>query len=268
MPYSFGQSRNFDVVCFRLSRVTALFSFLILFIGCLQEAPTPSAERTAALLISLLHDESFEVRRTAAESLGKIGDQSAVAALLPVLTDPVPAVRAAAAQALGRMSAASDEAVVAGLSRSLEDPADAVKQSAAMAIGEIEPLSRLLKPVVNLVHASDVHVRRAAIRALLEVDTSLWTPLLLPALEDPDTEVRQGTVAVLGASGNSQVRTEIQRRFLRDQSPAVRVEAAYHMAELGGTETRSVLQGAFEKDPDRGVRRWIEAELNSLRGSD
>jgi HEAT repeat protein len=265
---SFGQSRPSDPLYLWLSGLAALFSFSLLLIGCLQEAPAPSAGHTAALLISLLHDESFEVRRTAAESLGKIGDPSAVASLLPLLTDPVPVVRAAAAQALGRMGAASDEAVVAGLSRSLEDPDDAVKLAAATAIGEIEPSSRLLKPVVNLVHASDVHVRRAAIRALLEVDTSLWTPLLLPALEDPDTEVRQAAVAVLGESGSSHVRTEIQKRFVQDQSPAVRAEAAYHMAEVGGSETRSVLQSAFEKDPDRGVKRWIEAELNSLRGSD
>jgi HEAT repeat protein len=73
---------------------------------------------------------------------------------------------------------------------------------------------------------------------------------------------------VLGESGSSHVRTEIQKRFVQDQSPAVRAEAAYHMAEVGGSETRSVLQSAFEKDPDRVVRRWIEAELNSLRGSD
>lgn len=270
MRRCFGQSRRFDqiVSCLRSSHLSALFSFFFLLVGCLQEAPAPSAERTTVLLISLLHDESSEVRRTAAESLGKIGDQSAVTSILPLLTDPDPVVRVAAAKALGRIGTASNDTVLAALSRSLEDPAEGVQQAAAMAIGEIEPLSRQLKAVVSLVQASDVHVRRAAVRALLQVDTSLWLPLLLPALDDPDVEVRQGAVAVLGASGNSQVRTEIQKRLTQDSSPAVRAEVAYHLGELGGSETRSVLQEAFEKDPDRGVRRWIEAELNSLRGSD
>jgi len=68
--------------------------------GCFQEAPAPSVERGIAVLIPLLRDDTPELRRTAAESLGKIGDRSAVPALLPVLTDPTPSVRAAAAQAL------------------------------------------------------------------------------------------------------------------------------------------------------------------------
>ena len=248
--------------------IPVLSAFFFLLIGCLQEAPAPSAERTVVLLLSLLQDESSEVRQTAAESLGKIGYQPAVAAVLPLLTDPTPAVRVAAAKALGRMAPASNDTVLIALSRSLEDPDEGVKQAAAMAIGEIEPLSRQLKPVVDLVRAPNVHVRRAAIHALLQVDTTLWTPLLLRALEDPDAEVRQTVVAVLGGSGNPQAGAAIRNRIARDSSPGVRAEAAYHMEELGGSETRSVLQEAFKKDPDRGVKRWIEAELNSLRGSD
>lgn len=258
-----------QTVSLRPSHLTALFPLFFLLLGCFQEAPAPSVDRTTAIVISLLHDESAEVRRTAAESLGKIGDQSAVASVLPLLTDPLPVVRVAAAQALGRIGTASNVTVLAALSRALEDPEERVKQAAAMAIAELEPLSSQLKPVVSLVQASDVHVRRAAIRALLQSDTSHWVPQLLPALHDPDTEVRQGAVAVLeGAPGNPQVRTEIQKRLAHDSSPAVRAEAAYHLGELGGVETRSVLQEALKNDRDKGVKRWIEAELKSLHGSD
>jgi len=258
-----------QTVSVRPSHLTALFLLLFLLVGCFQETPVPSVDRTTAIMISLLHDESAEVRRTAAESLGKIGDQSAVACVLPLLTDPVPVVRVAAAQALGRIGTASNVTVLAALSRALEDPEERVKQAAAMAVAELEPLSPQLKPVVSLVQASDVQVRRAAIRALLQSDTSHWVPQLLPALHDPDTEVRQGAVAVLeGAPGNPQVRTEIHKRLAHDSSPAVRAEAAYHVGELGGAESRSVLLGALKKDRDKGVRRWIEAELNSLRGTD
>lgn len=258
-----------QTVSLRPSHLTALFPLFFLLLGCFQEAPAPSVDRTTAIVISLLHDESAEVRRTAAESLGKIGDQSTVASVLPLLTDPVPVVRVAAAQALGRIGTASNVTVLAALSRALEDPEERVKQAAAMAIAELEPLSSQLKPVVSLVQSSDMHVRRAAIRALLQSDTSHWVPQLLPALHDPDTEVRQGAVAVLeGAPGNPQVRTEIHKRLAHDSSPAVRAEAAYHLGELGGVETRSVLQEALKNDRDKGVRRWIEAELKSLHGSD
>jgi HEAT repeat protein len=245
-----------------------MLSPFFLLLGCLQEAPTPSVERTTALLASLLKDESPEMRRTAAESLGKIGDSLAVDSVVPLLTDPAPVVRVAAARALGRSAAVANESVLTALIRALEDPDERVKQTAAMAIGELEPTSLQLKPVVNLLRASNVHVKRAAIRALLDLETRQWVPRILPALEDPDVEVRQAAVAVLANTGNSQVRTELQKRVLSDSSPAVRAEAAYHLGELGGSETRSVLQQALKKDPDLGVRRWIEAELNSLRGSD
>jgi HEAT repeat protein len=187
--------------------------------------------------------------------------------VVPLLADPVPVVRVAAAKALGRIGV-SNVTVIDALSHSLEDSDEGVKRAAAMAIGELEPLSAQLKPVVSLVQASDVRVKRAAIRALLDADVYQWVPLILPALDDPDAEVRQGAMAVLATSGNSQVRTSIRKRFTQDSSAAVRAEAVYHMGELGGSETRSVLRAALKREPDEGVRRWIVAELNSLRASD
>lgn len=245
------------------ARVSALSVVIFLVLGCIQAEPTPSVERVTALLISLLHDENAEVRRIAVESLGKIGEQSAVRSVVPLLADQVPVVRVAAAKALGRIGVLSDPAILAVLTRALEDPDDGVKRAAAMAIGELEPASAQLKPVVNLVRASDVRVKQAAIRALLDVDVSQWTALVLPALDDPDAEVRQGAMAVLAASGDSQVRNRIHQRLTQDSSAAVRAEAAYRMGKLSGPETISVLREALKREPDEGVRRWIEAELKS-----
>src|SRR5690242_17213571 len=139
--------------------------------GCVQEAPAPSIERGVAVLIALLQDDNAEIRRTAAESLGKIGDRSAMPMVLPLLTDPLPAVRAAAAKALGRIAAAADDDVIAGLIRALQDPSETVKQAAALAMCDIEPPPNRLAPVADLVRSSDVYVRRAAARSLLLLDT-------------------------------------------------------------------------------------------------
>ena len=46
--------------------------------GCIQDSPPSSSDRAVSLLLELLHDERPEMRRTAAESLGKIGDPSVV----------------------------------------------------------------------------------------------------------------------------------------------------------------------------------------------
>jgi HEAT repeat protein len=237
-------------------------------LGCLQEVQAPSVERGVAVLVALLQDDSPDIRRTAAESLGKIGDQSALPAVLPLLNDSMPAVRAAAAQALGRTASPTDEPAIAGLSRLLADPDEKVRRAAAIAIGDIEPSPRLMVPVADLIRSSDVGVRRAAVRALLLVDTGQMAGWLLPLLDDPDAEVRQGAVAALSISGDARAAAALRKRLAEDPSPAVRAEAAYHLGELNGLDTRRVLQTAVVKEADPGVRRWIEAELKALRGSD
>jgi HEAT repeat protein len=261
MVRSCYHDRSFLLPLFILISCTVQFS-------CVQEAQTPSVERGIAVLIGLLQDESPDMRRTAAESLGKIGDRSALPAVLPILTDPVPVVRAAAAQALGRMASPTDEAVIAGLVRSLGDSDERVRQAAALAIGDIEPSPRLLAPVADLLRASDVQVRRAAVRALLPLDTSQVVGWLLPLLDDPDEEVRQTAVAALSSSGDTRMAAALWKRLGKDPSRAVRAEAAYHLGEVSGKDTRTLLQEAAEREADRGVRRWIEAELRALRVND
>ena len=240
----------------------------VTLVGCLQEAPGPSPDHSKALLTALLKDNSPEVRQTAVESLGKIGDRTAVPAVLPLLTDAIPPVRAAAAQALGRMATAADEAAVTGLTGALRDPADNVRQAAAMAISDIEPSPRQLAVIVMLARSADLQVRRTAVQALQSLDTSPVVSALLPLVDDTDAAVRQGVVACLGGSDDVRAGRALHQRLSHDPSPAVRAQAAYHVGEARGLDARSVLQAAARKEPDSGVRRWIEAELRSLRVSD
>ena len=252
-----------------LRSALSLFALLSLtLIGCFQEAPRPSADRSKALLTALLKDNSADMRRTAVESLGKIGDRTAVPSVLPLASDPISPVRAAVAQALGRMATAADEAAVAALIHALQDPVGNVRQAAALAINDIEPSHRQLADIIMLTHSTDVQVRRSALRSLQSLDTSPVASALLPLAEDPDAEVRQGAVACLGGSDDVRAARVLQQRLTRDPSPAVRTQAAYHVGEARGIDARAVLQAAAAKEPDRGVRRWIEAELRSLPGSD
>jgi HEAT repeat protein len=247
---------------------SVVWTSCVLQVGCLQEAPAPSIERGVAVLIVLLQDDNPDIRRTAAESLGKIGDRSAIPMTLPLLTDPLPAIRAAAAKALGRMAAPADDDVIAGLVHALQDSSDLVKQAAALAIGDIEPPAIRLASVADLLRSSDAQVRRAAVRALLLLDTGQIAGWLLPVLDDSDADIRQAAVAALGASGDPRVATALATRLAQDPSAGVRAEAAYHLGESSGQQLRTVLQTAMQKEADRGVRRWIEAELRALRAND
>jgi len=209
-------------------------------------------------LLELLRDEVPELRQMAAESLGKIGDPRVADSILPLIHDRAAQVRAASVLALGRMKPAPTDGVVALLTRALEDSDESVRQAAVVAIGEIEPGSRLLEPVVGLLRSSDAMIRRAAVRALLQVDSSQWVPALVGAGRDSDAEVRQGIVAVVGEWGGSAISPWLRERLVEDSSPAVRAEAAYRLGLFIGPEARAALSRTVAKDPDSGVRRWAK----------
>lgn len=238
--------------------VCAILLSVLCLAGCVQDSPPSSQERTVSLLLELLRDETPEMRRTAAESLGKIGDPRAVDSILPLKHDPAAMVREASVVAVGRLKPPATDGVVALLALALEDPDESVRQAAVVAIGEVEPDPRLLQPVVGLLRSSDPAIRRAVVRALLQIDSSRSVPALIAAGRDADAEVRQGIVAALGEWGGVTVSSWIRARLAEDPSPGVRAEAAYRLGLLGDPEARVSLNTAVEKDPDSGVRRWAK----------
>ena len=198
------------------------------------------------------------MRRTAADSLGKIGDPRAVDSILPLIHDPASVVREASVMAMGRLKPTATDGVVALLTQALEDPVESVRQAAVVAIGEIEPGSRLLEPVVGLLRSSDATIRRAAVRALLQVDSSQSVPALVAAGRDSDAEVRQGIVAVVGEWGGVAVSPWLRERLAQDPSPGVRAEAAYRLGMFSDPDSKAALSTTVAKDPDSGVRRWAK----------
>ena len=86
-------------------------------------------------LIQALGDLSENVRRAAAEALGKLGDPQAVPALIKALGDDWNAVRRAAAEALGKLG---DPQAVPALIQALGDRSENVRRAAQQAIQQIQ----------------------------------------------------------------------------------------------------------------------------------
>ena len=119
------------------------------------------------LLKELLKDEDAEVRRRAAEALGKIGDRRAVELLIEALRDGNPMVRIAAAEALGKIG---DKRAVEPLIEALKDENAGVREAAAWALGEIGD-KRAVEPLIEALKDEDEWVRLKAAWALRAIAT-------------------------------------------------------------------------------------------------
>lgn len=243
-------------------------SVLPLHVGCLQETPSPSRDRTVSILALLLDDPQPETRRTAVEALGKIGDESVITLVISRLEDPSALVRAAAARALGRIGSSAAQEETSALAQALEDQSDSVRQAAAVSIGNIEPNPSNLDPIIRRTRSADAGTRYAAVLSLFQVEIGSRGPELISLLDDPDKRVRQAAAAVLGGSSDPNIAGRIQNRLMTDPAPGVRAELGYRVGKSQAPDTRVRLKKAMREETDIGVRRWIEAELRSLYEND
>src|SRR3989441_3731552 len=180
------------------ARAFCLFRALLLIslslAGCVlptvYAAPTP--EEALPHLRAVLKDPNPELRRTAAQSLGKIARKEAVPALMDALCDPDAGVRRHAAWALGMIG---EDAV--GLDRSplsslLFDPDPGVREAAAMALGLTGDtqtgIELLLERVSKPGTPSDS--KRLAVAALGGMEARMAVPFLTRLLSDRDAHVR------------------------------------------------------------------------------
>lgn len=241
---------------------SSVLSFLIIaiFWGCVQESPPPSVDRTVVMLLELLRDGEPEIRRTAVEALGKIGDPSTLDGVIPLMADSSPMVRSAAVKALGQLGAGAMREVVPRLLGALRDTDERVLRAAVEAIGDLDPPGEFLHGLSELLASPDVRVRRAAVLAIGKLEALVWGAELERALQDPDENVRQGAVAALGYAGLPDALPWIQERALHDPDADVRAEAAYWLGQTEDQGSRIVLKRMAEADSNPGVRRWARMQ--------
>ncbi|MCE7977576.1 MAG: HEAT repeat domain-containing protein [Nitrospira sp. NTP1] len=237
---------------------------LVLFFaltGCYVEVPPDAPPSVSIRLSELLADPDPEVRRTAAEALGKIGHQSAESALLAALADQDPRVRAAAALALGRVSDGKSGAV---LVRKLADPSESVRVASALALGEIDHSAAHEEQILHALHDADASTRVAASRALLRLETVSFSTDLESALKDPNPQVRQGVAAVLSETGDTRSLPSLLRLLQHDADAGVRAEAAFRLGKVGDAAVLDVLSAVAERDANPRVREWAHWAIRQI----
>ena len=229
--------------------------------GCVIESPPESAETVTERLIPLLTDTQPDTRRTAALSLGKIGDPQGIPALVLALSDPDDQVRQSSAWALGTMGdSLSDESLVA-LVQHLTDPSDSVKQAVVLALGRTAVQKELIQVLTEAYAISTIDTQRTIIQSLAHFEFPFSYSVYLQALESPDSLTRQSAIAGLGELGDPRGLPFLRTHLLQDPSVGVRSEAAYRLGKLGTTEDMPALKQAMETDPTPNVHFWASWAL-------
>lgn len=176
-------------------------------------------------------------------------------------------VRRAAAQRLGRLSPALARPL---LRKALDDPDGEVRLAAARAAVELN--AKDLGPrVVPWLHERDVRLRLAAVDVLLLAPAAEAIEPLGRALADPDARVRRGAAAALGAMDRvAHEPAEVRGRAavqllgrLDDSETQVRVAVVDSLARLG--DVRAVLPLISKlQDGEANVRVAVARALGVL----
>jgi len=133
---------------------------------------------TLPVLRTLVHDPDQDVRASAIELLGWLGDASDDSAVIEGVGDPAAEVRARAAGALGRLASADGADV---LTRALDDRIYFVRLHAARALGQVGEHAAI-PALVRQAREDRFEAARAAAEALSRIDPDA----LLAAAEESD----------------------------------------------------------------------------------
>ncbi len=148
--------------------------------------------------------------------------------LLRALDDPLPVIRTAAAQELGKNKV---KQAVDKLIQLLEkDQNPLVRDNVAFALGEIGD-NRAVPHLIKALKDSDEWVRKSAAKALSFLDGTPAADDLITLLQDISPAVRKTAARTLGVLGIKKALPEIEK-LLNDENILVRKYAAMAVEKL------------------------------------
>jgi HEAT repeat protein len=218
---------------------------------------------TIPVLVDCLAEETVEIRRMAAQSLGSVGvtDESTIHPLVRALADASSTVRQAAARSLGACGSHDKEALAA-LTDAAKDVDTRVCLSAVEALGRSTiPDARALHAITDLMKgAPDSQVRLSAVEAVSQICARLEPDgadqefvkqalaSLADALEDKDSAVAQSSLGALLRIGQPAIDALASR--LKHLNSQTRLAAANALGEFGplAIDTVPLLRNALGDD--------------------
>ena len=159
-----------------------------------------STDMDLVTTVSQDDDADARLRWVAVRALGQIKGDRARNVLIGLVSDPMPAIRAASASAMGDYGHAD---FVPYQIRLIQDPAVIVRASAAKALSmsgdkrAVDVLTEALQDKKNTFRGRSIWVRKYFVEALGGIGSANAYPALLRSMDDPDAEVVAAVIPAL-----------------------------------------------------------------------
>jgi len=177
-----------------------------------------------------LHDESADVRESAALALGILGGSGKTRDLVAAFSDPVPAVRAAAATALGKVGAQEDGRALIPL---LADESLEVKNRALQALGvlRVTEAGPALRELYEQNRRKEWGVKVLA--TLSRIGDPAQAELFLQLVQDPDPDRKRLAVEGLGRISDSSRLPAFKKDYQRERNDEVKLAYSFAITRMG-----------------------------------
>ena len=189
----------------------------------------------------------------AVNALAAAGGPQAYGVMLDLLTDPWPAIRAAAITGAAQLD---PEGFLLVISTFDWDPDWSVRAALAGVLGSL-PVDRATPALQELAADDDVRVRGPALESLAKIEVPDLTKRLFDALDAPDFVVRATAARLMGErkpqGGAPRLAAAYVRAAEGDAAHAARAAALEALAKYGGEEALTTLRKALA-DRDWPVR--------------
>ena len=155
---------------------------------------TARSVEVTRVLLAALEDADAWVRYYACQSLGKLGEQTAVDAIIARMEDPAGQVSVAAVEALSHLSTPRS---LEALRRAVQSSNSDMQRAALLGLGLTQDVT-LLPTLVQALQSEDAATRLVAVSAISGFEETDATHALARAAEDADSGVRNAAVGFLG----------------------------------------------------------------------
>jgi HEAT repeat protein len=186
--------------------------------------------RAERVLLAAVHDRRPAMRETAVHTLGIMGSQVRAVAtpvLIEALSDPVPAVRMQAAKALGRIGDASAVPALLRALRGADEQMGSQIFSALVSLGHTA-----VSALINESTSSSAWMRWHCVRALGEICDQRALPVLVHALRDSDHAVAWMGAKGLVRFGKQCLGPVLRLLMTTETSPWLAETASYVLRDL------------------------------------